>query len=260
MNIQLYSLIWCIMQIPILQTTDVCTRFEVLPNAWLNNTVLAYVTVRNNAQCAMKCSKHASCDFASVGYAQNETHMQCLMHQAASFGASPPNLVPRPNWSVLATDLCVFTTCFNGARCLFAPDDSSTFSFACECPSTHTGQFCEIECDIVDGSCFVFYNQQLNWHEAVSSCADQGGHIAEVKNAFVSGRMKVTSARGNIWIGAVQQDEGVWVWVTSGEEVTWTDWAPGEPSSPHGCAAFVRRRGWDDEMCDARYKYFCEFF
>ena len=108
----------------------------------------------------------------------------------------------------------------------------------------------------------LFAASQLD--NAVSACVNHGGRLAEVKNAFVSGQMvDISVARQeDIWIGAIDQG-GSWVWVTSQEGVTWTDWGEGEPNSelPNNCGR-IRYwvNGWGDTRCHREYSYFCEFF
>ena len=63
------------------------------------------------------------------------------------------------------------------------------------------------------------------------------------------------------WIGYTDAaTEGAWVWV-SGAPVGYERWAPDEPNDSGGaedCAQLVSWGGWNDNACDATYRYFCE--
>ena len=251
-----------LMKLSVIQAALEEAHFEVFTNLWVNSSVIANATVHLNTECAIRCLKHSSCDLASVGYMENQTRKRCLMYESASFEYAP-NLVSRPNWSILATDPCALTSCQNGATCRFT---SGSLNYTCECPLTHFGQFCENACDISYGfSCVIVYPERKSWHDAVSTCTTMGGRIAEVPNANVSARMdKIADATGqDIWIGLTEQEPYFWVWITSQQNVTWSDWGSHQPDNnvhSNYCAHMWEwGSGWADRSCDDRVSYFCEF-
>lgn len=69
---------------------------------------------------------------------------------------------------------------------------------------------------------------------------------------------------GQFWIGGNDIDaEGQWRWVTSGNPLTFTDWAPGEPNNTGGnedCLLLLPNTAyqWNDATCSTRSLYICE--
>ena len=72
------------------------------------------------------------------------------------------------------------------------------------------------------------------WESAVDYCKSQGGHLATITSQFeqdaIYDYLKKTLPDVDVWIGLTDKDsEGNWSkWVT-GEKVTYTNWAPGQP-------------------------------
>jgi hypothetical protein len=78
-----------------------------------------------------------------------------------------------------------------------------------------------------NGHAYIFFPEQLRWHEAKKRCEALGGHLVMIEtpeeNAFLS---QLISDGGKVdsWIGATDEgSEGQWRWV-DGRNLTWTNW------------------------------------
>jgi hypothetical protein len=76
------------------------------------------------------------------------------------------------------------------------------------------------------------------WADGEALAVTQGGHLATIRNASEQAWIEANFASYNtgsgLWIGFNDVEvEGQWVWV-SGEPVTYTNWAPGEPNNSSG--------------------------
>ncbi|KAK3084532.1 hypothetical protein FSP39_014837 [Pinctada imbricata] len=67
------------------------------------------------------------------------------------------------------------------------------------------------------------------------------------------------------WIGLSDMHSAdTWVWYPSMEDVTYTDWQPGQPNPGEGehCAAFLQDLYpdfyWHDVDCSAQFLFICE--
>lgn len=100
------------------------------------------------------------------------------------------------------------------------------------------------------------YNITKTWSDAKKHCENDGGHLVTYSKAgeetTVESTLGLTGYR--YWMGFNDiQKEGTWVWVT-GEPVTYTNWAPGEPNNwanDEDCATGNRDStpGWNDFPC-----------
>ena len=89
------------------------------------------------------------------------------------------------------------------------------------------------------------------WSEAESLAVQLGGHLAGVSSAEEQGFLTSTFGESLIWIGLTDEAvEGTWVW-SSGEPVTYTNWAGGQPSGYTGQDYARMNWGgtglWDDD-------------
>jgi hypothetical protein len=77
----------------------------------------------------------------------------------------------------------------------------------------------------------------LEWAPAEEQAVAWGGHLVTINDVEEEQWLKATFGRGIFyWIGFNDRaEEGTWVW-TSGEPVTYTNWAGGEPSNCHEIA------------------------
>jgi streptogramin lyase len=100
---------------------------------------------------------------------------------------------------------------------------------------------------------------QSNWTDAEAEAIELGGHLATIDDAaenawVVSNFSEYQNVHRSLWIGLTDQAvEGTFVW-TSGEPVTYTNWAAGEPNNNGGNEDWVeilpstdsRSPGWND--------------
>ncbi|UCC32071.1 MAG: hypothetical protein JSU86_07280, partial [Phycisphaerales bacterium] len=80
---------------------------------------------------------------------------------------------------------------------------------------------------------YYFLAPAMTWAEAEALAVSLGGHLAtirnEVENQWLTDAFLALTSAERVLIGFSDLDvEGVWVW-TSGEPVTYTNWAPGQP-------------------------------
>lgn len=83
-------------------------------------------------------------------------------------------------------------------------------------------------------------NSSMHWTEARDACVAAGGHLATIgsaeENAFIWNQAVILRgpSGGAPWIGFTDSSvEGQWLWET-GEPVTYTNWAPGQPDNSNG--------------------------
>ena len=70
-----------------------------------------------------------------------------------------------------------------------------------------------------------------NWDDAQAKAVAEGAHLVSINDAVEQQWIMGTFGAGPYWIGLTDAElEGVWRW-TSGEPVTYTNWAPDEPKA-----------------------------
>jgi hypothetical protein len=102
-----------------------------------------------------------------------------------------------------------------------------------------------------NGHYYTATDTNLSWTGANTLAISQGGYLASVlsqaENDFL--RTTFSSVLGPSWIGLTDQAvEGTFVW-TSGEPVSYTNWAPGEPNNQSGIEDFgliLSNGSWND--------------
>jgi hypothetical protein len=82
-----------------------------------------------------------------------------------------------------------------------------------------------------------------NWYTAEANAVALGGHLVTINDAaeqqWLYDRLFNDPWNGHQWIGFTDVAvEGQWEWV-SGEPVTYTNWAPGEPNNTQGIEHFA---------------------
>lgn len=69
------------------------------------------------------------------------------------------------------------------------------------------------------------------WHTAEANAVALGGHLVTINDAAEETWLRSTFGMARYWIGFTDEgSEGSWHW-TSGEAVTYTNWAGGEPNN-----------------------------
>jgi hypothetical protein len=99
-------------------------------------------------------------------------------------------------------------------------------------------------------------------------CSDNGAQLAEITDGFVMKEVKTfidkLDPRGNhlYWIGlTAEQNEGDFVWSSTNESVTFTDWNEGEPNNNRGHENCVHlelgrlNRRWNDRQCNSSFLF-----
>ena len=81
-----------------------------------------------------------------------------------------------------------------------------------------------------DSSCYLFPDTKMTWSGAVDACAKEGASLVSIKSQaeqdFVEENIK-----GGSWLGMSDaENEGHWIWLADGSEVTYTHWNGGEPN------------------------------
>ena len=112
---------------------------------------------------------------------------------------------------------------------------------------------------IYDGSRYLLLDEALTWEAAQTKAQQLGGNLVTVNSANEEQWLKQTFGNESLWIGISDQDqEGVFRWA-SGEAVTYTNWAAGEPddyagTQDYGTLNYGADRQWNDEHFYAELK------
>ncbi|MEB3293161.1 MAG: DUF4347 domain-containing protein, partial [Synechococcales bacterium] len=100
----------------------------------------------------------------------------------------------------------------------------------------------------------------LTWDQAQAEARRLGGNLVTINNAAEETWLKQTfGGTENFWIGLNDRTtEGRFVWA-SGEAVTYTNWAPGEPNNSGGNEDWVTMnfggsRRWNDWNINSRFR------
>ncbi|MBE9068270.1 DUF4347 domain-containing protein [Leptolyngbya cf. ectocarpi LEGE 11479] len=104
-----------------------------------------------------------------------------------------------------------------------------------------------------NGNTYVVTNGLKSWEQAQAEAESLGGNLVTINDAAEETWLKQTfGGTERFWIGLTdRQIEGQYRWV-SGEAVTYTNWAPGEPNNfggdqDFGVMNFGATRQWDDD-------------
>ncbi|XP_062612323.1 macrophage mannose receptor 1-like [Saccostrea cucullata] len=102
--------------------------------------------------------------------------------------------------------------------------------------------------------CYEFQlRHKVDWKSAEKDCGSRGGTLVAINDAeeqsFLMSSLKALSFHGNsVWIGLSDANhEGTFTWVT-GENSSFTFWAPGQPHLSHSGKRFLLD-GIADEDC-----------
>ncbi|XP_048245642.1 C-type lectin lectoxin-Lio3-like isoform X3 [Haliotis rufescens] len=118
---------------------------------------------------------------------------------------------------------------------------------------------------------FAVYRETY-WPDANAECQREGGSLVSVNDAetqvfLIKTLVALNFAKHGIWIGLNdQKTESSYEWA-SGDNVTFTDWASGEPNFAHGVEDCVLMKStkayaWEDHPCHLwpqHYSYICEY-
>jgi hypothetical protein len=81
-------------------------------------------------------------------------------------------------------------------------------------------------------STYQLTSSPVTWLQAEAEAVALGGHLVTINNADEQSLLiQLFGNQEDLWIGFTDQTtEGTWVW-SSGEPVSYTNWAPGEPNN-----------------------------
>ncbi len=87
-------------------------------------------------------------------------------------------------------------------------------------------------------------DQYLTWAAARDYCKNivtpTGAYLVTITNQLEQNFVSKLLGHGSSWIGASDSPKpGVWNWVSTTEEFTWTYWAAGQPNPANGHYAFM---------------------
>lgn len=109
---------------------------------------------------------------------------------------------------------------------------------------------------IHQGHTYYLSDNPMTWYEAKALCESKGGHLVTIsdsaENTFI-----YNNTTDKAWLGFTdEEEEDVWQWIT-GEEVTFTNWLPGEPNNNGNDEDFAHIRHnapfdqWNDTKNDS---------
>ncbi|XP_014487109.1 PREDICTED: uncharacterized protein LOC106750941 [Dinoponera quadriceps] len=118
-----------------------------------------------------------------------------------------------------------------------------------------------------NGKCYIFYNRQLVFKDALAFCRNRGGSLVDESNPALQGfiswelwRRHRSDTSSQYWMGAVRdlKDRTLWRWTASGEVVSVSFWDL--PQGTNDCARYDGGRGWlwTDTPCTARLNFICQ--
>jgi len=111
-----------------------------------------------------------------------------------------------------------------------------------------------LDCEgtVYNDHCYYAFNDEVDWGTARSSCGSWGGWLVVITDAGEQAAVASVISE-NAWIGLSDQEaEGNFVWVT-GEAVSYTNWASGQPNDigTQDCVMAFKDSGykWNDMSC-----------
>ncbi|XP_062568473.1 perlucin-like [Saccostrea cucullata] len=118
-------------------------------------------------------------------------------------------------------------------------------------------------------SCYTFISDvQMDWAEAMLFCKSLKANLVEIEteseNEYLRQHLLGIGSKGNFWIGLNDiLVEGEWVWMSTQQTPSYTDWAPGQPDNyqQHEDCAFLWQATtlhWDDVDCSTKFSFICE--
>ncbi len=111
-----------------------------------------------------------------------------------------------------------------------------------------------------NGSQYLLLNDYTSWENAQAAAQQLGGHLVTINDAAEDQWLKQTFGQDEgFWMGLSDRaSEGNFQWA-SGEAVTYTNWAPGEPndwqgSQDYGRLNYGNNKQWDDDNFASNYR------
>ncbi len=97
------------------------------------------------------------------------------------------------------------------------------------------------------GHTYTMYNSSMTWADADTFCESQGGHLVTINTQqeqdFITDTI-LTDAQKNCYWTAGYLTDGNWQW-TTGEEMSYTNWAESEPNNQDGVESYIHLFGFE---------------
>lgn len=137
-------------------------------------------------------------------------------------------------------------------------------------------QECQRDEFVVGQKRMVLFSREKNWQDAKTQCEQMGMRLLTTSTKVEVDKLKTyLNSRiwdgapdvyfWNLWLAANKLDpKGVWQWKTSGQNLTYTSWAEGEPNGGdhESCMElnliYFDESRWNDVKCSDRKRYICE--
>lgn len=110
----------------------------------------------------------------------------------------------------------------------------------------------------------IISSQALNFYESQELCRSKyNSKLLSIKtekeSEFLHNLIKFRDVKLPVWLGAVQNDFSSFNWIDK-SDVTFTNWAEGEPNDPdHACLSMTASGGkWADNDCKEQKLILCQ--
>lgn len=105
-----------------------------------------------------------------------------------------------------------------------------------------------------EGRTYLLTSEQTDWNSAQAEAESLGGNLVSINSQAEQDWLTNTFGTQRMWIGFTDRDnEGSYEWI-SGDPVSYTNWAPGEPNNAGGQDYAVinwnTNGQWDDQRAD----------
>ncbi|CAH1267173.1 HGF [Branchiostoma lanceolatum] len=191
---------------------------------------------------------------------------------------------PRTRWELCDVPVCDVNECTK-KPCQHGRCVNKDGGYTCICSPGWTGQNCQQGPGWTEYSnhYYKLMKDKVSWNTAKSKCERLGANLASVKDQGENNFIKdliVGAPKGRVpyvWLGLHKVGKK-WMW-TDGSQVTYTNWAPGEPNDSWwqskfrgencggvysktgkkwGARLYSERGQWNDNTCSWKYPYVCE--